>query len=220
MKIFLDTANLDDIRGANELGVISGVTTNPTLIAREGADFHTRIREILGVISDIPAPWGLVNAEVVASEKDGMIREARELSSISDRVVIKLPMTAEGLRACKVLSRDGIPVNMTLTFSSAQALLAANAGASYVAPFLGRLDDIGSCGALLIAEISGIFKAYGIKTKIVAASVRSPLHVIDAAKNGADIATLPPKVLSQMIKHPLTDSGLEKFMNDWNAAQK
>lgn len=209
MKIFIDTANVNEIREANSWGVISGVTTNPSLIAKEGRDFKEVVKEITSIVD------GPVSAEVISLNHEGMIKEARELSKIHKNIVVKIPMTIEGLKAVNILSKEGIKTNVTLIFSSAQALLAAKAGASYVSPFVGRIDDVGTQGMELIREITQIFNNYDIKTEIIAASIRSPLHVIDAAISGADIATIPYKVLVQMTKHPLTDIGIEKFLDDW-----
>lgn len=208
MKLFIDTANLDEIRAANDLGVICGVTTNPTLIAREGRDLAEVIKEIVGIVD------GPISAEVMSEDADGMVAEAKVLSAIHKNIVIKIPMTLEGLKAVKQLTAMGIRTNVTLIFSAAQALLAARAGASFVSPFLGRLDDIGMPGMELVDEIVEIFDIHGIETEIIAASVRSQMHVIDAARAGAHIATIPYKVILQMAKHPLTDAGIEKFLKD------
>ena len=209
MKLFIDTANVEEIRQANELGVICGVTTNPSLIAKEGRDFKEVVTEIAGIVD------GPISAEVISLDHDGMINEARDLSKIHKNIVIKIPMTIEGLKAVKILSSEGIKTNVTLIFSAAQALLAARAGATYVSPFLGRLDDIGMPGMDLIEEIADIYSIHNIETEIIAASIRNPIHVIDAARAGANIATIPYKIIMQMAKHPLTDSGIEKFMHDW-----
>ena len=209
LKIFIDTANVNEIREANSWGVISGVTTNPSLIAKEGRDFKEVVKEITSIVD------GPISAEVISLDHEGMVKEARELSKIHKNIVVKIPMTIEGLKAVNILSKEGIKTNVTLIFSSAQALLAAKAGASYVSPFVGRIDDVGSEGMELIREITQIFNNYDIKTEIIAASIRSPMHVIDAAMAGADIATIPYKVLVQMTKHPLTDIGIEKFLDDW-----
>lgn len=209
MKIFIDTANVNEIREANSWGVISGVTTNPSLIAKEGRDFKEVVKEITSIVD------GPISAEVISLDHEGMIKEARELSKIHKNIVVKIPMTIEGLKAVNILSKEGIKTNVTLIFSSAQALLAAKAGASYVSPFVGRIDDVGSEGMELIRGITQIFNNYDIKTEIIAASIRSPMHVIDAAMAGADIATIPYKVLVQMTKHPLTDIGIGKFLDDW-----
>ena len=209
MKLFIDTANTDEIREANELGVICGVTTNPSLIAKEGRDFKTVIDEITTIVD------GPISAEVISLDADGMVEEAIPLAKMNKNIVIKIPMTAEGLKAVKRLTAMGIHTNVTLIFSAAQALLAARAGATYVSPFLGRLDDINCDGLGLIADIVDIFDAHGIETEIISASIRNPLHVTDAAKLVAHIATVPYKVIMQMIKHPLTDAGIEKFLKDW-----
>jgi len=213
MKFFIDTANISDIKEANELGVIAGVTTNPSLIAREGRDFIEVIKEISAIVD------GPISAEVISLEHKGMLEEARKLAKIHKNIIVKIPMTAEGLKTVKVLSKEGIKTNVTLIFSSTQALLAARAGASYVSPFVGRLDDIGSNGMNLIEEIVQIFENYAIESEIIVASVRNPIHVIEAAKIGADIATVPLKVILQMIKHPLTDKGIEAFMSDWKKSE-
>lgn len=214
MKLFIDTANVEEIKEANDLGVICGVTTNPSLIAREGRDFKQVVTEITSIVD------GPISAEVVSLEHDKMVEEALELVKIHKNIVIKLPMTVEGLKATKILSSKGIKTNVTLIFSSAQALLAARAGAAYVSPFLGRLDDIGMNGMNLIEEIVDIFSQHDIKTEIIAASIRSSIHVIEAARLGADIATVPYKVILQMTKHPLTDAGIEKFLKDWESVPK
>lgn len=214
MKLFIDTANVDQIREANELGVICGVTTNPSLIAKEGRDFVEVVKEITTIVD------GPISAEVISLEHEGMVKEARELVKIHDNIVIKIPMTSEGLKAVKILSADGIKTNVTLIFSAAQALLAAKAGASYVSPFIGRIDDIGSDGMELIEEIVDIFNVQGIETEIIAASIRNPLHVTHAARLGCDIATVPFNVIQQMMKHPLTDIGIERFLKDWEGVPK
>lgn len=214
MKLFIDTANVNDIREANDWGVICGVTTNPSLIAKEGRVFEEVVKEITGIVD------GPISAEVISLEADKMVEEAIPLSKIHPNIVIKLPMCAEGLKACKKLTAMGVKTNVTLIFSAAQALLAANAGASYVSPFLGRLDDIGMEGMALISEIVEIFNAQGIGTEIIAASIRNPIHVTAAARLGCDIATVPMNVLRQMISHPLTDSGIERFLKDWEGAKK
>ena len=214
MKIFIDTANVDEIRKANELGVICGVTTNPSLIAKEGKVFEDVVKEIVSIVD------GPISAEVISPESDKMIFEALELAKISKNIVIKIPMTTEGLKAVKVLSSKGIKTNVTLIFSPMQALLAANAGASYVSPFVGRLDDISSDGTALIETIASIFKIHSIDTKIIAASIRGPQDAADAALAGAHIATIPYKVLCQMTKHPLTDIGIERFLKDWEDVPK
>ena len=213
MKFFIDTANVEDIRKANDMGVICGVTTNPSLIAKEGRDFNEVIKEITTIVD------GPISGEVKATTVDaeGMIAEGREIAKIHPNMVVKIPMTVEGLKATKVLSSEGIPVNVTLIFSANQAILAANAGAAYVSPFLGRLDDINTPVIDLIRNISEIFDIYGYDTEIIAASVRNPIHVTDCALAGADIATVPYKVIEQMTKHPLTDQGIEKFQADYKA---
>ncbi|MEW6182454.1 MAG: fructose-6-phosphate aldolase [Bacillota bacterium] len=209
MKLFLDTANIEEIRQAASLGVIHGVTTNPSLIAREGRDFKQVVYEITSIVD------GPVSAEVISLESEGMIAEARELAAIHANVVIKVPITAEGLRAVKALKALGIRTNVTLIFSANQALLAALAGASFVSPFVGRLDDVGHDGMEVVADIAEIFSYYDLPAEIIAASVRNPLHVVAAARAGAHIATIPYKVLFQMIRHPQTDKGIEQFLADW-----
>ena len=214
MKFFLDTANVDDIREANDMGIICGVTTNPSLIAKEGRDFGEVIREIAAIVD------GPISGEVKATTLDaeGIIQEAREIAAIHPNIAVKIPMSAEGLKAIKVLSKEGVKTNCTLIFSANQALLAARAGADYVSPFLGRLDDIGTPGIELVRQISAIFKTAGdIETEIIAASIRNPVHVTDCAIAGADIATVPMKVIRQMIHHPLTDAGIIKFQEDSKA---
>ncbi len=214
MRFFIDTANLDEIRAANDMGVISGVTTNPSLIAREGRVFEQVIAEIADIVD------GPISGEVKATTVDaaGMIREGRAIAKIHPNMVVKIPMTEEGLKACKVLSDEGIRVNMTLIFSANQALLASCAGAAYVSPFLGRLDDISEDGTQLIADIAQIFRTANSKTEIIAASIRNPIHVTRAALAGVDIATVPYSVIRQMIHHPLTDQGIEKFQKDYQQA--
>ncbi|MFC5711540.1 fructose-6-phosphate aldolase [Thalassorhabdus alkalitolerans] len=214
MRFFIDTANLDEIKEAHELGVLDGVTTNPSLVAKEGVDFHDRLRQITEIVK------GSVSAEVISLEAEGMIKEGRELAAIAPNITVKVPMTMEGLKAVKAFSDEGIKTNVTLVFSSVQALLAARAGATYVSPFLGRLDDIGHNGLDLISQISEIFDLHGIETQIIAASVRHPLHVSEAAARGAHISTVPLKVISQLAQHPLTDQGIEKFLADWDKQQK
>ena len=213
MRFFIDTANVDDIRKANDMGVICGVTTNPSLIAKEGRDFKEVIKEITDIVD------GPISGEVKATTVDaeGMIREGREIAAIHPNMVVKIPMTVEGLKACKALTSEGIKTNVTLIFTANQALLAARAGATYVSPFLGRLDDINVRGVDLIAEIAQIFDVAGLDTQIIAASVRNPIHVTDFALAGAHIATVPYKVIEQMTKHPLTDAGIEKFQQDYRA---
>ncbi|WP_041742434.1 fructose-6-phosphate aldolase [Caldicellulosiruptor obsidiansis] len=215
MKLFIDTANVNEIREAHSWGIICGVTTNPSLIAKEGRDFKEVVNEICSIVD------GPISAEVISLKAEGMIEEAKDLAKIHKNIVIKIPMTAEGLKAVSVLSKEGIKTNVTLIFSAAQALLAAKAGATYVSPFVGRLDDIGQNGIELIKEIVQIFKNYpDIKTEIIAASIRHPIHVIEAAKAGAHIATVPFKVLEQMTKHALTDVGIERFLKDWEKVPK
>lgn len=212
MRFFLDTANVEYIREANEMGVICGVTTNPSLIAKEGRDFNEVIKEITEIVD------GPISGEVISEDAKGMIEEGRKIAAIHKNMIVKIPMTAEGLKATKVLANEGIKINVTLIFSVNQALLAANAGATYVSPFLGRIDDISMNGMDLVRNIAEIFRVHKISTKIIAASVRNPLHVIEAARAGADIATVPYNLVQQMIKHPLTDQGLEKFKKDWQNA--
>lgn len=214
MKLFIDTANVDYIRQANDLGVICGVTTNPSLIAKEGRDFKQVVEEITTIVD------GPISAEVISLEHEGMVKEALESAKIHKNIVIKIPMIPEGLKAVKQLTAKGVRTNVTLIFSAAQALLAARAGATYVSPFLGRLDDVGAEGMNLIEEIVDIFSIHEISTEIIAASIRSPLHVIEAARLGCDIATVPYDVIMQMTKHPLTDAGIEKFLKDWEKVPK
>ena len=209
MKIFLDTANLDSIRKFNDMGLLDGITTNPSLMSKEGGNPKDGMEEITKIIQ------GDVSLEVVSTEYSGMVEEGRQLRTYGDNVVVKVPMIPEGLKACKALSAEGIPVNVTLVFSPNQAVLAAKAGAKYVSPFIGRLDDIGQDGMGLIQEIKTIFSNYDFKTQILVASVRHPMHVVEAAKIGADVVTLPPAVLDKMLKHPLTDIGLKNFLADW-----
>lgn len=209
MQLYIDTANIEEIRTAASLGVLDGVTTNPSLIAREGVDFMDRMNEICEVVS------GPVSAEVVATEHDAMIEEAMPLTAIAPNIVIKLPSTVDGLRACRTLSDQGIRTNLTLCFQPLQAMLVAKAGAFLVSPFLGRLDDLGQDGMELIQQIRTIYDNYGYETKILAASIRHPLHLVQCALIGADVATVPFKVIQQMMKHPLTDKGLEQFLADW-----
>ena len=213
MKFFLDTAKVEDIKKANDMGVICGVTTNPSLIAKEGRNFNEVIAEIASIVD------GPISGEVKATTQDaeGMIAEGREIAAIHPNMVVKIPMTVEGLKAVKVLSAEGIKTNVTLIFTANQALLAARAGATYVSPFLGRLDDISTAGIDLIQDIVQIFDNYGLETEIIAASIRNPIHVTDCALAGAHIATVPYKVIEQMTKHPLTDAGIEKFQADYRA---
>lgn len=214
MKLFIDTANVEEIRKANDLGVICGVTTNPSLIAREGRVFKDVVTEITTIVD------GPISAEVVSLEHEKMVEEALELAAIHKNIVIKIPMIEEGLKAVKILSAKGIKTNVTLIFSASQALLAAKAGATYVSPFVGRLNDISSRGNELVETIHNMFEKHGITTEIIAASIRSPEDVVDAALAGADIATIPYKIIVQMTKHPLTDSGIERFLKDWESVPK
>lgn len=211
MKLFIDTANLDEIKKANSMGIISGVTTNPSLVAKEGADFKQRIKDIAAVVK------GPISAEVVSLEADRMVEEARGLASIDTNIVIKIPVTPEGLKATKMLAAEGTAVNATLVFSANQALLAARAGALYVSPFVGRMDDIGNEGMEVVRDIVDIFDIHGIQAQVIAASIRHPMHVTMAALAGAHIATVPFSVLQAMIKHPMTDLGIERFLKDWNS---
>ncbi len=214
MKLFIDTANVEEIRKANDMGVICGVTTNPSLIAKEGRIFEEVVSEITQIVD------GPISAEVISLDSEGMIREAVELAKIHKNIIIKLPMTVEGLKAVKVLTRENIKTNVTLVFSAGQALMAARAGATYVSPFVGRLDDVSNNGMELIAEIVDIFNNYNIDTEIIAASIRHPMHVTQAARLGCHIATVPYKVLVQMTKHPLTDKGIDQFLKDWETVPK
>lgn len=214
MKLFIDTANVAEIKEANDLGVICGVTTNPSLIAKEGRDFVEVVKEITAIVD------GPISAEVISLEANKMVEEAIPLAALHKNIVIKIPMCAEGLKATKILTAKGIKTNVTLIFSAAQALLAARAGATYVSPFLGRLDDIGMEGMSLIEEIVDIFAAHAIETEIIAASIRNPIHATAAARLGCDIATIPFGVIKQMIKHPLTDAGIERFLKDWESVPK
>ncbi|WP_347491670.1 fructose-6-phosphate aldolase [Desulfoscipio sp. XC116] len=214
MKLFIDSANVDEIRLANELGVISGVTTNPSLIAREGRDFVAVVREITAIVD------GPISAEAVSIEAGPMIAEAEELAAIHPNIVVKIPMNGEGLKAVSALAQKGIKTNVTLIFSANQALLAALAGATYVSPFVGRLDDIGYDGLELVKDITEIYDLHGLETQIISASIRHPMHVTQSALAGAHIATVPYKVLLQMLKHPLTDLGIEKFLSDWAKVPK
>jgi len=209
MKIFIDTANVEEIREAHALGIVDGVTTNPSLIAKEGRDFRQVVRELCSIVD------GPISAEAVSPDAEGMLAEAEELSRIHENIVVKIPMTAEGLKAVKACSGKGIQTNVTLVFSSAQALLAAKAGATYVSPFVGRLDDVSQTGMDLVEEIVTIFDNYGFETEIIVASVRNPLHVVEAALLGAHIATVPFHVIRQLLRHPLTDKGIDKFLADW-----
>ena len=213
MKFFIDTANVDEIKEVASWGIVDGVTTNPSLIAKEGRIFKDVIKEITEIVD------GPISAEVISLNAEGMVKEAMELVPINKNIVIKLPMTKEGLKACKQLSDKGVKTNVTLIFSASQALMAAKAGATYVSPFLGRLDDMSSDGMILIEDIVEIFSNYDIRTEIICASVRHPIHLVECAKVGADIATVPYKVFEQMLKHPLTDIGIEKFLKDWESVK-
>ncbi|HEY8891224.1 MAG TPA: fructose-6-phosphate aldolase [Clostridium sp.] len=210
MKLFIDTANVAEIKEANDMGVICGVTTNPSLIAKEGRDFNEVIKEIASIVD------GPISGEVISLETDVMVEEGRKIAKIHKNMIVKIPMTGNGLKAVKILTSEGIKTNVTLIFTAGQALLAARAGATYVSPFLGRLDDIATNSLELIETIVDIFEIHNISTEIIAASIRSPLHVVAAARAGAHIATVPVSVIKAMLKHPLTDSGIEKFLNDWN----
>lgn len=213
MKIFIDTANIEEIKKANDWGVIDGVTTNPSLVAKEGREFKELIREIVNIVN------GLISVEAISTNAEGMVKEAVELSKWSQNIVVKIPMIPEGLKAVKILCAKEIKTNVTLTFSVNQALLAAKAGATYVSPFIGRLDDIGHEGMQIVRETIEILKLYNFKTEVIVASVRHPLHVIEAAKAGAHVATVPFNVIEKMFKHPLTDIGLERFLNDWKKVE-
>jgi len=213
LKIFIDTANVEEIRRAASWGIVDGVTTNPTLIAKEGRDFRQVVKEICEIVD------GPISAEVISLESERMIAEAIDLAKIHKNIIIKIPMTSEGLKAIKELSKKGIKTNCTLIFSANQAIMAAKAGATYVSPFVGRLDDRGERGMAVVEDIAKIYKNYNIKTQIIVASVRNTQHVVESAKCGADIATIPFKVLEQMLKHELTDIGIQKFLDDWNQLQ-
>jgi transaldolase len=212
MKFFIDTANIEEIKEANRMGMVDGVTTNPSLIAKEGKEFKTLIKEICAIVN------GPVSAEVISLEADGMVREARDLAKLHDNVVVKIPMTVDGLKAVRALTAEGIRTNVTLVFSPLQALMAAKAGASYVSPFVGRLDDLSHDGMALVEQLVEIYSNYAFETEIIVASVRNPLHVLDAAMMGADIATIPFNVLSKLAAHPLTDKGIKAFLDDWKKA--
>ncbi len=214
MKFFIDTANIEEIKRANDLGMVDGVTTNPSLVSREGREFKELIKEICGIVD------GPVNAEVVSLDAEGMVREAKELARLADNIVVKIPLIEEGLKAVKILTGEGIKTNVTLCFSPVQALMAAKAGAAYVSPFVGRLDDISQEGMELVEQILTIYENFGFETKTIVASIRNPIHVLEAALMGADIATIPFKVIQQLIKHPLTDIGLENFLSDWKKLVK
>lgn len=209
MKFFIDTANLEEIKKANDMGLLDGVTTNPSLVAKEGRDFKELLLEICNIVD------GPVSAEVVSTDTEGMVDEARDLAGLAENIVVKIPLIKEGLKAVKILSGEGIKTNVTLCFSPLQALMAAKAGATYISPFIGRLDDISQRGMDLIEQIVTIYENYGYETEILVASVRNPVHVLDAALVGADVATIPFKVMEQLINHPLTTIGLEKFLADW-----
>ncbi len=213
MKIFLDTANIDEIREAVSWGILDGVTTNPSLVAKEKRDFKELLQEICSIVD------GDVSAEVISTDFEGMVKEARELVKISDNIVVKIPLVKDGLKAVKFLRSEGIRANVTLCFSPTQAILAAKAGAYYISPFVGRLDDISSDGMNLIRQIVQIYRNYNFETKVLVASIRHPMHVVEAGLIGADVVTVPFKVLEQLIKHPLTDIGLERFLQDWEKAQ-
>ena len=214
MKFFIDTANIDEIKEANDMGMVDGVTTNPSLIAKEGRDFEEIIKEICEIVD------GPISAEVVSTDTEGMLKEARKLAKIHNNIVVKIPMLVDGLKATRKLSEDGIKTNVTLVFSPLQALMAAKAGATYVSPFIGRLDDISQEGLLLVEQIVEIYSNYAFDTEIIVASIRNPLHVLESALMGADIATIPFNVLSKLAAHPLTDKGLKAFLDDWNKAKK
>ncbi len=214
MKFFIDTANIEEIRQAASMGLVDGVTTNPTLVARENREFRDLLKEICSIVD------GPISAEVVSLDFDSMVEEAVDLAKIHENITIKLPMTVEGLKACRTLTDDGIKTNVTLVFSASQALLAAKAGATFVSPFIGRLDDISTSGMDLIEQIVTIYDNYGFPTEVLVASVRHPMHVVEAALIGADVITMPYKVITQLAKHPLTDSGIERFLKDWEKVKK
>lgn len=214
MKIFIDSADINEIREANSLGVVDGVTTNPSLVAKTGKDFSTVIAEIVAEVD------GPISAEVISTDRDGMLAEARQLAKIHKNIVVKIPMTADGLRAVKILTAEEIRTNVTLVFSPNQALLAAKAGATYISPFVGRLDDISHYGMEIVSPILDIFGNYGYDTEVIVASIRNPLHVLDSARMGADVATIPLSVINQLVRHPLTDIGIERFLKDWEKVPK
>jgi transaldolase len=214
MKFFIDTANIDEIKEAAKMGMADGVTTNPSLISKEGRDFEEVIKEICEIVD------GPISAEVISTDTEGMLKEARHLAGIHDNIVVKIPMTVDGLKATRTLAGEGIKTNVTLVFSPLQALMAAKAGATYVSPFIGRLDDLSHEGLLLVEQIVEIYSNYGYDTQIIVASVRNPLHVLDSAMMGADIATIPFNVLGKLAAHPLTDKGLKSFLDDWNKMEK
>lgn len=213
MKFFIDTANINEIKEAAALGILDGVTTNPSLVSNERKDFHTLLKEICSIVN------GPVSAEVVSTDVNGMLKEGKELAKISDNIVVKVPIIKEGLKAVKIFSSEGIKTNVTLCFSSTQALMAAKAGASYISPFVGRLDDAGHNGMEIVNQIVSIYNNYAFDTEVLVASIRNPLHVIEAALMGADVCTMPLKVIEQLLKHPLTDIGLDKFLSDWKKGQ-
>lgn len=214
MKFFIDSANIDEIKEAQAMGVLDGVTTNPSLVSKEGKDFKTLLKEITQVVD------GPISAEVISTDHDGILKEARDLAKIHDNITIKVPLIKEGLKAVKTLSGEGIKTNVTLCFSPSQALLAAKAGASFISPFIGRLDDISTPGMALIEEIVQIYDNYGFETEVLVASIRHPMHLVEAALIGADVATIPFAVIEKLFKHPLTDIGLEKFLADWDKMNK
>jgi transaldolase len=214
MKFFLDTANIDEIKEAHRMGMVDGVTTNPSLIAKEGRDFEDIIKDICQIVD------GPISAEVISLDADGMVEEARHLSAINENIVVKIPMTVDGIKATRQLSEEGIHTNVTLIFSPLQALMAAKAGATYVSPFIGRLDDLSQEGMLLVEQIVEIFNNYAFDTEVIVASIRNPLHVLDSALMGADIATIPFSVLGKLASHPMTDKGLKAFLDDWEKTKK
>jgi transaldolase len=214
LKLYLDTANLERIRKLNQMGIVDGVTTNPTLVSKEDGQFEDIVLEICKEVK------GPVSAEVVSTDYEGMLKEARALSKLATNVVVKIPLIPEGLRATKAVSSEGIPVNMTLVFSANQGLLAAKAGASYISPFIGRLDDVGQRGMQVVEDLVAIKRNYGLKSEILVGSIRHPQHVLEAAKLGADISTMPPEVMEKLWQHPLTDAGLKRFLDDWNKAKR
>jgi transaldolase len=214
MKFFIDTANIEEIRDANSMGMVDGVTTNPSLVAKEGRDFEELIKEICEIVD------GPVSAEVISLDTEGMVKEARHLAALHDNIVVKIPMTVNGIKATRKLSEEGIKTNVTLVFSPLQALMAAKAGATYASPFIGRLDDLSNEGMVLVNQMVEIYGNYAFDTKIIVASIRNPIHVLDAALIGADIATIPYNVLAKFAAHPLTDKGIKTFLEDWNRAKK
>ena len=214
MKFFIDTADINEIKAALEIGIIDGVTTNPSLIAKTGKDFKTVVDEICAVVD------GHISVEAISMDAEGLIKDARELSKINKNIVVKIPMTEEGLKAVKKVSQEGIHTNVTLVFSPTQAILAAKAGATYISPFVGRLDDISHIGMEIVEQIVNIYDNYDFSTEVIVASIRNPLHVVDAALMGADVATIPFGVIKQLVKHPLTDIGIERFLSDWKKVPK